>query len=75
LGSVDGNWNSMVAHAVVITTMSWYTVRVHVSGSQIDVYLDDTLVIGTTDNTWSSGSVGLRTYRNRAAYGSVLVCD
>jgi hypothetical protein len=75
LGSMNNGWTLLTGMNTTVTTQTWYTLRIHAVGSDISVFLDDSLVLTYTDNTWASGSVGFRTYRNEANYGSALVCD
>jgi len=75
LGSMDWGWTVLSSASVTVTTNTWYTLRVEASGTTLEVFLDDVLVLTELDSNWSSGSVGLRTYRNKADYASALVCD
>ncbi len=48
------------------TVGSWYTIRVQVVGSHIQVWVDDTLKIDLHDTTLVSGAVGVRAHKHGA---------
>ncbi len=50
-----------------------YVVKVIAQGSSIKVYLNDVLKIDINDSTFSSGKVGLRTYRASTSFDNVAV--
>jgi uncharacterized repeat protein (TIGR01451 family) len=43
----------------------WFTVAVEVQGQDIRVYVDDNLVMEAEDDTYPTGTVGMKTYRLR----------
>jgi hypothetical protein len=47
---------------------SWYALRLEVSGSALRAYLNDTLVIQSTDTTHVNGRVGAMTWKAAAEF-------
>jgi uncharacterized repeat protein (TIGR01451 family) len=52
----------------------WYTMAVEVRGSNIKCFIDDVLLIDANDSTYSSGTVGMKTYRIKSGvWDNILV--
>ena len=75
LGYMDGSWHSLVSGSATIDPTNFYTVQIRHSGSSIQVYLDGTQLISTTNTVYSSGSIGFRTYQSPASYDYALACQ
>jgi endoglucanase len=53
---------------------TFYTFKIVANGDSIEVYKDDVLELSATDNSFSSGKIGARTYANtKAIYDDILV--
>ncbi len=69
----NGAVTELASTATTIDLSHIYTVKVTAQGSSIKIYLNDALKIDTTDSTFSSGKVGLRTYRASTSFDNVAV--
>jgi AbrB family looped-hinge helix DNA binding protein len=71
----DIGWITLSAVPMTIPTNAWIHMKVVAAGSSIKVYVTDmdTPKITLTDSTYSSGSIGLRTYHTKARFGAVNV--
>ncbi len=75
LGKANGGWSSLKTVAMDIVANQWYQVRVVAEGTSIKIYIDDmkTPKINFTDASFSSGSVGVRTYNAVTRWDDILV--
>jgi uncharacterized repeat protein (TIGR01451 family) len=48
---------------LVLWPNEWYTLAVEVRGDHIQCYIDGTLLMDEYDSTYSSGTIGMKTYR------------
>lgn len=55
------------------STNTWYTLKLSFTGSTIKGYVNGVEKISTTDSSITSGSIGLRTYKQTAAFDNVVV--
>jgi hypothetical protein len=58
---IDGNRTPIAEGNATVEQGVWQTLRIAMTGTDIKAYLNDTLVVETTDNTFEMGSVGLWT--------------
>ncbi|MBB6673037.1 DUF1080 domain-containing protein [Cohnella nanjingensis] len=56
-------------------TAQYVTLKVVANGSTLRGYVNGSLVITTTDTTWSSGYFGLVTFNNSASFQNVLITN
>ncbi|MBD3336810.1 MAG: prepilin-type N-terminal cleavage/methylation domain-containing protein [Candidatus Eisenbacteria bacterium] len=69
---LNGNWDLLAYTSVGLNNNTWYNLTVRAEGTQLDVYLDCQLVLSHNQaDMWTSGYLGLRTYRTRAYYDDV----
>ncbi|GAB3439308.1 hypothetical protein GCM10027436_21340 [Actinophytocola sediminis] len=70
---VDGRGSTLASAALTVSTNSWYTLRIEVSGSTLRGYVDGNLVATATDSQFSSGQTGLATFNATASFDDVSV--
>jgi len=77
LGKADGNWTSLRTVPMNISENTWYQVRVEAKGTSIKVYVDDmnTPKISHTDRSFSSGSIGVRSYNTITRWDDISVTN
>ena len=51
----------------------WYKLRVEAYGNSIKIYVDDTLVVNTSYNNYSSGRIGLNAYNGSAEFRNIRI--
>ncbi|MDR0713946.1 MAG: glycoside hydrolase family 127 protein [Bacteroidales bacterium] len=75
LGKANGSWTSLKTADMRITANRWYHVRVVAKGVNIKIYVDDmnTPKIDFNDSSFSSGSIGVRSYGALAAWDNISV--
>ena len=74
LGRMDGgSWQELGSAALVYEEGRWYRLRVVAAGSAIGVHVDGALLVEVEDDTYASGSVGLRSSRAAAEWDNVTV--
>ncbi len=56
-----------------LTAGTWYTVKLEVNGSTINMYVNGTKVLTATDSALTTGGIGLITYKVTAKYDDVVV--
>ena len=71
----NGSITQLSSASTTINLDTAYQLKVIAQESSIKVYLDNVLKIDTTDSTFASGKVGLKTYRALASYDNVSVTD
>ena len=72
---LNGAFTQIASVSNTIDIGTSYTPKVTVQGTSIKVYLGDVLKIDTTDSAFSTGKVGLKTYRASTSYDNVSVTD
>jgi hypothetical protein len=77
LGKANGNWTSLKTAAMDIVSNRWYQIRIEAKGSNIKIYVDNmtTPKIDFTDNSFSSGVIGVRSYNAVAKWDNIEVTD
>ena len=73
LGRIGGGWQELGSATLVYEEGRWYRLRVVAAGSAIRVHVDGALVLEAEDDTYASGSVGLRSSRAAAEWDNVTV--
>lgn len=73
LGKSDNKWNPLASKPKNIDAGRVHHLRVEARGSQIRVWVDDmtTPALEFTDDSFSSGALGVRSYSNKSAFGSL----
>ncbi len=74
-GKSNGAWTSLKVMNMDINANQWYNIRIVAKGSNIKIYVDDMVnpKIDMTDNSFASGTVGVRTYRAQAVWDDIKV--
>jgi hypothetical protein len=72
---VSGNWVKLGATSFIPKMDKWYTLSIQVKGKKIVGYLNSKKVIEATDDTFSSGGIGIGVLENemRCDYKNVIV--
>jgi len=74
LGKLVGGSSTTLASAqILVSTGTWYTVRLEVSGSSLRGLVSGAEVTSAADATFSAGRVGLATYNASASFDDVAV--
>lgn len=75
LGKSNGAWTSLKTASMDIIPNQWYNIKIVAKGSSIKIYVDDMNVpkIDFSDSSFTSGSVGVRTYRAQASWDNISV--
>ncbi|MEK8128840.1 family 43 glycosylhydrolase [Paenibacillus filicis] len=75
IGKANNNWTSLATAPMSLTSNTKYHVKIVAQGESIKVYVSDmtTPKINVTDSTYTSGSVGVRTYDSAAKFDNVSV--
>jgi hypothetical protein len=50
-----------------------YHMKVIAQGSSIKVYVNDALKIDTSDSTWTTGAIGVRSYFADSSFDNIVV--
>lgn len=58
-----------------LMTNEWYHIKLEMSGSTINMYVNDVLELSATDTDLTKGSVGLLTLKSAAMYDNVKISD
>jgi Glycosyl hydrolase family 98 C-terminal domain/Glycosyl hydrolase family 98/Domain of Unknown Function (DUF1080)/Bacterial Ig-like domain (group 4) len=72
------NGTTLLASAptsLTLATNTWYTVKVVATGSTLQVYINGTLEITTTDSTYTTGETGVRLESNTGGVGDFVEVD
>ncbi len=73
LGKSDNKWTPVKAISRPIDATKTHRIRVEARGSQIKVWVDDmtTPALEATDDSFTSGALGVRSYSNKAVFGDL----
>jgi len=74
-GFMDGRWTQLALEPYRMDADTWYDLRVHAIGDQIDIFVNDTNVISMRGDTYAYGSVGMRTWWQPMQYDDLLICQ
>lgn len=69
---VDGSSTVITQVETKLVENQWYNVKLEMNGNQLKVYLDDKLVIEATDDSLTSGAVGLISSKVSVSYDNVM---
>lgn len=72
---VSGSSSTLASKSYSLSTGTWYTVKLEVNGSNIQMYVNDTKQLSATDSSLSSGGAGLIAYKVVAKFDNVVVND
>ncbi|MBU0992784.1 MAG: DUF1080 domain-containing protein [Proteobacteria bacterium] len=61
---VKGKMTVLAEDAIPYKKNQWYTVKINVMGPRIEIYIDDRMIFGITDESIKSGQIGLYTWGN-----------
>ncbi|MHB9055683.1 MAG: beta-L-arabinofuranosidase domain-containing protein [Paludibacteraceae bacterium] len=75
LGKANGSWTSLKIASMDISLNRWYQLRVAAKGTNIKIYVDNmsTPVIDFNDSSFSSGSIGVRSYNALTVWDDISV--
>ncbi len=76
LGLTNGSdWIPLSSTPMKIPTNTWLHMKVETAGSSIKVYVNNMVTpkIAVKDSTYSSGSIGVRSYHTKARFGTINV--
>ncbi len=72
---VGGSSTTLVSKSYSLSAGTWYTVKLEVNGSTINMYVNGSLELTTTDSSLTSGKAGLIAYKVVAKFDDVTVDD
>ncbi|GAA1631032.1 family 16 glycoside hydrolase [Catellatospora bangladeshensis] len=72
---VGGSSTTLASAAVTVTTGTWYTLSLKVSGSGLEGRVNGGSTVTATDSQFATGQVGVATYNAAANFDDVLVVD
>lgn len=72
---VNGSSSVITQVSTEIQQNTWYNVKLEMQGSTLKVYLNDELLIEATDDSLTTGAVGLVASKVKVNYDNVLVTD
>lgn len=70
---VSGSSSTLKSTAFQLSTGTWYTVKLEMSGTTINVYVNGALKLTASDSSLSAGAVGLVPYKVTARYDDIIV--
>lgn len=75
LGKADGAWHALATVPVKINPSTTYRLKVEAKGSSLKIYVDDmsTPKIEFSDASFSSGTIGIRSYNTVAQWDNLIV--
>ena len=73
LGKSDNKWTQVGQSARAIDATKTHHIRVEARGNKIRIWVDDmtTPALEATDDSFTSGALGVRSYSNKAAFGNL----
>ncbi|MFB5673414.1 family 16 glycoside hydrolase [Paenibacillus terreus] len=72
LGKFNNNFTSLGSAAFTVNPGTWYKLKVVVTGPRMQVYVNNSLLINKTDNTYTNGSLGVRAgYNNNVSFDNI----
>ena len=77
LGKANGGWTELKSVKSIVQENTWYSVKIVAQGTNIKVYVDDMQIpkINVSDASFSSGSIGVRTYGALAKFDNISIND
>lgn len=77
LGKANGSWNLLETRDMSINLNQWYHIRIAAKGSNIKIFVDDmtTPKINFNDASFSSGSIGVRSWQTPARWDNISVAS
>lgn len=73
LGKFDHNWTELASQAFTLTSDKSYPLKISAIGNNIKVYVgdSDTPIIDHSDDSYSSGQIGLRVFQSAAQFDNI----
>jgi GH43 family beta-xylosidase/uncharacterized protein YjdB len=75
LGKMNNNWKELASIPFTVQQNKVYRMKVETKGSNIDIYIDGTLVLSAVDSTFTQGSIGVRSFWTNVTYDNLKVTD
>ncbi|MEI7024822.1 pectate lyase [Paenibacillus sp. y28] len=73
---VGGTSTTLVSKSYALTTGTWYTVKLEVEGTALNMYVNGVLQLSATDSSIATGAIGLLTHSGAVAkFDDVAVND
>ncbi len=72
---VSGSLSTLASKAYTVTTGTWYTLKLVLTGTKLDFYVNDVLQASVTDSSLSSGKVGFTMTNASAEFDDIIVSD
>ena len=72
---VGGSSTTLVSKTYALTAGTWYTVKLEMIGSTLNMYVNGALQLTATDTSLTAGAVGLDAYKTVTKYDNVIVSD
>lgn len=72
---LSGSTTTLASKPYPLETGTWYNVKLEMSGNSINMYVNGTLELSTSDSSLSAGSAGLVTFKSMAMFDNVRVTD
>jgi len=70
---VNGSSTTLDTASLTVSTNTWYTVRLDVSGTSLRGYVNGNLLTEATDSQFSTGRIGVATFYGAANFDDVVV--
>ncbi|RYG70342.1 DUF1080 domain-containing protein, partial [bacterium] len=73
LGKSNNGWSRLARASKILEAGRWHHVRVEAKGAQIKIWVDDmtTPVLEATDASFAYGALGVRSYADKASFGTL----
>lgn len=72
---VSGGNTVLASKSFTVIPETWYTLKLSVSGNQLEAYVDDAFQMSTTDSSFGAGRIGLMMVNTSAEFDDILVQD
>ncbi len=72
---VNGSSSTLASKSYSLSTGTWYTVKLEMSGSSLKMYVNGNLELQATDSSIASGGIGLVAYKTVTKYDDIVVDD
>jgi hypothetical protein len=70
---VSSSSTTLAERAFTVSTNTWYTVRLDMNGSNLQVFVNGALQLSATDSAFPSGRIGVGGYGTSASFDDVVV--
>ena len=72
---VSGGNTVLASQSFTVIPEIWYTLKLSVSGNQLEAYIDDAFKMSATDSSFRTGRIGLMMVNTGAEFDDILVQD